>query len=210
MNGVPLEKVSEQKDLGVVINNKLKFNSQCVSSSKTANKVLGFIFRSFEYRSKEIIIPLYKSLVRPHLEYAIQFWCPYYCKDIDILERVQRRATKLIVNMRNLPYEERLKRLGLQTLKTRRLRGELIEVFKILNNIDLVNPGLLSLAPHGITRNNGLKLVGKRFQTDIAKNFFANKVVSQWNSLPRDVVHAQSINMFKNRIDKYCREQGIN
>ena len=171
---------------------------------------MGIIFGSFEYRRKDIIIPLYKSLVRPHLEYAIQFWCPYYCKDIDILERVQRRATKLVVNMRNLPYEERLKRLGLQTLKTRRLRGELIEVFKILNNFDLVSPGLLTLAPNGITRNNGFKLAGKRFQTDIAKNFFANKVVSQWNSLPRNVVHAQSINMFKNRIDKYFREQGIN
>ena len=187
MEGVTLEKVSTHKDLGVTVNNKLKFNSQCVASSKMANRVLGFISRSFEYRSKEIILPLYKSLVRPHLEYAVQFWSPYYSKDIDMLERVQRRATKLIVNLRNLPYEDRLKRLGLQTLKTRRLRGELIEVFKILNGFDLVSSELLTLAPQGRTRNNGFKLACKRFRTDVAKNFFANKIVNEWNKFPREV-----------------------
>ena len=124
-----------------------------------------------------------------------------------MLERIQRRATKLIVNIRNLSYEDRLKRLGLQSLKTRRLRGELIEVFKILNGFDLVGPGLLALAPHGVTRSNGFKLQGKRFQTDVAKNFFANKIINEWNNLPRDVVHSQTINMFKNRLDKYFLER---
>ena len=126
-----------------------------------------------------------------------------------MLEKVQRRATKLIPNLRNLSYESRLKRIGLQTLKTRRLRGDLIEVFKILNGFDLLDTNIVTLDTQCVTRSNGLKLKGKRFQTDIAKNFFANRVVNEWNKLPSDVVHSQSINAFKNRIDKYFRERNI-
>ena len=209
MDGVSLEMVSNQKDLGVVVNNKLKFDGQCIAASKTANKILGFISRSFEYKSKDIVLPLYKSLVRPHLEYAIQFWSLYYRKDIDMLERVQRRATKLIPNIRNLSYEDRLKRLGLYTLKTRRLRGDLIEVFKILNGFDLVSTNLFTLAPQSVTRTNGFKLEGKRFKTDIAKNFFSNRVINEWNALPWDVVKSESVNMFKNRLDRYFRQRDI-
>ena len=85
------------------------------------------------YKEKELIILLYKTIVRPHLEYCIQAWRPYRKKDIDMLERVQRRATKMIPKLRNISYEMRLKECGLTTLETRRLRGDQIEVFKILN-----------------------------------------------------------------------------
>ena len=81
------------------------------------------------YKEKELIIPLYKTIVRPHLEYCIQAWRPYRKKDIDMLERVQRRATKMIPKLRNISYEMRLKKCGLTTLETRRLRGDQIEVF---------------------------------------------------------------------------------
>ena len=130
LKGLKLNKTKEQKDLGIIISNNLKVNVQVTKASKKANKMLGYIKRNFEYKNKDIIIPLYKSLVRPHLEYAIQFWAPYHQKDIDALERIQRRATKLVPNLKNMSYENRLKSLKLYTLKTRRLRGELIEVFK--------------------------------------------------------------------------------
>ena len=195
--------------MGVIVNDKLKFNSQCVAASKKANKILEFISRAFDYKSKDIIIPLYKSLVRPHLEYAIQFWSPYHGKDIGLLERVQRRATKLFPNLRNRPYEERLKKLGLYTLSTRRRRGDIIEVFRIINGFDVLNSEFFTIDTHCITRNNGFKLVGKRFRTDIAKNFFANRIINDWNQLPWDVVHSQSINIFKNRLDKYFKSRNI-
>ena len=90
INGTAVNNTTEQKDLGVIVDNKLTFSKQCVEAAKQANKVLGFISRSFDYKSKDVILPLYKSLVHPHLEYAVQFWSPSYLKDIETLERVQR------------------------------------------------------------------------------------------------------------------------
>ena len=205
-----INQVLEQKDLGVIIDRDLKFHKQTNEAIKKANKLLGFISRTFDYKSKDIILPLYKSLVKPHLEYCVQFWSPTYRKDIDALERIQRRATKLIPSVRNYPYKIRLKKLKLQSLKVRRLRGQLIEVFKILNGFDKVRPGLLTLEIDSITRNNGYKLIGNRFRTDKAKNFFTNKIVNVWNLLPNSIVSSTTINQFKNRIDKYFTDDKIN
>ena len=118
------------KQLAKVISSDLKPSKQCSEVVKTANKLIGFIGRSFEFRTEEIILNLYNTLVRPHLEYCVQYWSPYYKKDIDKLEGVQRRMTKLILRLRNKPYEERLSELNLFSLTKRRLRGDLIEVFK--------------------------------------------------------------------------------
>ena len=89
-------------------------------------------------------LPLNKTIVRPHLEYWIQSWRPYRKKDIDMLERVQRRATKMIPKLRNISYEMRLKECGLTTLETRRLRGDQIEVFKILNGYENIDRNICS------------------------------------------------------------------
>ena len=136
MNGKQLAKVEQEKDLGVVISSDLKPSKQCSEVVKTANKLIGFIGRSFEFRTEEIILNLYNALVRPHLEYCVQCWSPYYKKDIAKLEGVQRRMTKLIPRLRNKPYEERLSELNLFSLTKRRLRGDLIEVFKIIKGIE--------------------------------------------------------------------------
>ena len=117
----------------------MKVSEQCGIAAAKANQILGLIRRNIMYNEKELIIPLYKTIVRHHLEYCIQAWRPYRKKDIDILERVQRIATKMIQKLRNISYEMRLKECGLTTLETRRLRGDQIKVFKILNgykNID--------------------------------------------------------------------------
>ena len=206
LQGRPLEATSQEKDLGVIVSSDLKNHSQCAEQCKKANRMLGYISRKFDYKSKDIILPLYKSLVRPHLEYAVQFWSPYLNKDIELLERVQRRATKMIPSMRNMTYENRLQMLRLPTLESRRLRGEMIEVFKILKGFDNVDSRqFFKLSDIGITRNNGLKLQVKRFRTNIAKNFFTYKVINHWNRLPQEVVDAQSINTFKNRLDRYMK-----
>ena len=97
------------------------------------------------YKEKELIIPLYKTIVRPHLEYCIQAWRPYRKKDIDILERIQRRVTKVTQKLRKISYEMRLKECGLTTPETRRLRGDQIEVFKILNGYENIDKNLFFL-----------------------------------------------------------------
>ena len=99
--------------------------------ARTHTHILGLIRLNIVYKEKELIIPLYKTIVRPHLEYCIQAWRPYRKKDIDMLERVQRRATKMTPKLRNINYEIRLKECGLTTPETRRFRGDQIEVFKI-------------------------------------------------------------------------------
>ena len=98
--------------------------------------------RHIAYKEKSVIILLYKAIVRPHLEYCIQAWSPYLRTDIDMLEKIQMRATKLIPGLRDLRYEERLKKCGLTTLETRRLRGGQIEVFKILNGYENIDSNI--------------------------------------------------------------------
>jgi len=134
-----LSAVEEERDLGVTVDKSLKSSRPCAKVAAAANAVLGMIYRTFLCKDKELILELYKSLVRPRLEYCIQAWRPYLTKDINVLERVQKRATKLTSGLSEMGYEERLKMLGLTTLESRWLRWDLIELFKILKgykNID--------------------------------------------------------------------------
>ena len=130
---VELEKVEKEKDLGVIID--LNLNSKV----NTANRNLGIIFRIFTYIDQEMILNLYKSLVRPHLEYATPVWSLFYKKDKIIRENVQRRATKLVTSCKHLPYPERLHKLGLPTLEYRRERADMIQIYKNLHDIDTVD-----------------------------------------------------------------------
>ncbi len=126
MRGKELERVHSVKDLGVTITSNLIFSQQCKEAAGKAKRMLGFIKRNFSCKNKDIMLPLYSSVVRPLLEYAVQFWSPHLGKDIAKLEAVQRRATKMIPSLRIKSYEERLARLNLFSLEKRRLRDKLV------------------------------------------------------------------------------------
>ena len=204
IEGKTLKSVTQQRDLGIIINKDLKWEKQVEKSCKKANRVLGYISRNFRYKSKDIVLQLYKTLARPHLEYGVQFWSPHLRKDIVKMERIQRKATKMIPELRHKSYEDRLSELNLITLEKRRLRGQLIETFKYRKGITAASPdGLFDRDNNNRTRNNGHKLVVKRFNTTIVGNFFPIKITTAWNNLPENVVSSSSVNTFKKRLDEY-------
>ena len=199
----------KEKDLGVTISADMKVSEQCGIAASKGNQILGLIRRNITYKGKKLIIPLYKAIVRPHLEYCIQAWSPYRKKDIDTLERIQRRATKMIPELRDLSYEERLKECGLTTLETRRLRGDQIEVFKILNGYENIDRNMFfSLKKDSRTRGHEVKLVKDQCRLDIRKHSFSQRTINEWNKLSTDCVTASSVNMFKNKVDTYIRRAG--
>ena len=144
MGGTILSKTVKEKYLGVTMNASMKVSEQCRIAASKGNQILGMIRINITYKEKSLIVPLYKAIVRPHLEYCIQAWNPHLRRDIDMLEKIQRRATKLIPGLSDLRYEERLKEWGLTTLETRRLRGDQIEVFKRLNGYENIDSNIFS------------------------------------------------------------------
>ena len=206
-----LEETEVEKDLGVHIDSKLTFATHCQEKVNKANKILGYIRHTFKHIEKDSLLLLYKSLVRPHLEFASCIWSPRYKYSIDSIERVQRRATKLIPQIQHLPYSERLKKLNLETLSYRRTRADLLESYRILTDQHLVNrhcqcsqcPNKSMLAPalNPITRGHSKKI---QFQaaTGARQNFFETRVSHLWNNLSEQTVSSKNVNTFKNNLNK--------
>ena len=153
---------------------------------------------------------LYKAYIRPHLEYSVQAWSPYFQKDIKCLEKVQRRATKMVPAVRRKPYNVRLKELKLFPLEVRRIRGDLIEVYKILHGLDHLDAGKFFSLSSTSTRGHSLKLYKKSMckGLQLRKYFFSQRVIINWNKLPAHVVVAKNVNEFKKYFDQYLNEKG--
>ena len=139
MNNKELQTVSEEKDLGVIIQDNLKVDKQVAASVAKANKMLGMIRRSFKSRDEKMMLQLYKSVVRPHVEFAISSWSPHFKIDIEAIEKIQHRFTRLLPRMKHLSYEDRLIKLNLTTLERRRERGDIIQTYKIMHGLSDVN-----------------------------------------------------------------------
>ena len=204
--GKVLESVDEERDLGVQISSTGKPHSQCSKASKKGNQVLGQLCRNIISKDKVTFTKLYKTYVRPHLEYAIQAWNPWNAADIEMLEKVQRRATRQIPGIGKLEYVERLKCLGLTTLQDRRKRGDLIEVFKMLNGITNVQNDQLFEMRDGVQLTRGnicLNLFKRHTRLEVRRHFFTERVINDWNQLPLEVKTAEDTQTFKINYDKF-------
>ena len=162
-----LENVESEKDISVMIDRHLNFEKHIQTQINKANQIVGLTRRSFVHLDNRTFSLLFKALAHPHLEYASSVWSPYKKKDIEVIENVQKRATRMLPQMKNLS-EERLKQLKMPTLKFRHMRGDMIEAFKILTRLydGRVTEGMLDISRSHITRGNALKLVKHRNRRD--------------------------------------------
>ena len=185
------------------MSNNLKSTAQANQAASNANKKLGMLKRTFRYRGADMWKKLYTSYVRPLLEFAIPVWNPHQIGDINILERIQHRATKIAHSLKRHEYDERCRILNLTPLKERRIRGDLIQKFKIEKKLDEItwsfDPviGIARGGHRGHLRREIIKNCDQRHY------FFNNRIASAWNELPNEIISATNVNSFKNQLDVY-------
>ena len=205
-----LEHVDEIKDLGVLLDHELSFKAHIRDKINKAYMMLGIIKRNFKSVDKCSFKLLYISLVRSHLEYAHSVWNPHAVSLIKDIEKVQKRATKMVKGCKYLGYRERLISLQLPTLKYRRVRGDMIEVYKITHgHYDPVLCPSLCRNEDGRTRGNSLKLKVERAKIDLRKFSFCVRTIATWNSLPDSVVLSESLNSFKKNLDEFWKKEDV-
>ena len=205
----PLETTKSEKDLGIILTDDLKANKQCIAAAAKANHQLGLLKKAFVSRDKFLWKKLYVAYVRPHLEYAVAAWNPHCKKDIKLLEKVQRRATKIAPELRHLSYLERCTILDLSTLSKRRVRGDLIQQFKLIHRLDKVNWYMKPIVREQRANRSRLGINRGLLTREIVKNckerfnFFNNRIPKFWNLLSDQLINSISINSFKAGLDKF-------
>ena len=192
---------SGEKDLGIQFQSNLKFDQHITTIVNKANQLLGLIKRSFCYMDKTLFLKLYKSLIRPHLDYGNSVWYPVTKKNKQLIENVQRRATRLVPDLRDLSYEERLYNLNLPTLEYRRKRGDLIQLYKMIHGMDDIDVTKFVSFSTNTTRGHTLKLNKPRCKKSVRLNAFPARCIDNWNRLPQDLINTPSLDIFKNRLD---------
>ena len=205
----PLKKVTSEKDLGVTVDDKLNFKLHISQKVAKANSMIYLIKNYFKFLDKEMLKLLIKSLIRPHLEYCSAIWSPITKTEIRRIEGVQRRATKLLPELSNLPYSDRLRQLQLPTLEFRRTRSDLILIYNYVNQNILIDPNthckvcrnnqnMLEPITSG-TRGHPYRFMIQRHPTN-RKRFITARTLPLWNRLNPDTVTAPSLNSFKSRL----------
>ena len=209
MNGHVLKKTNCEKDLGVFFDDSLKFDKHINQTINKANCILGITKKTFDYMDKSMFCLLFKGLIRPHLEYAAPVWSPQQIKYKELLENVQRRATKLVPGLSKLTYPERLEHLKLPTLAYRRTRGDMINVYKIVyGGFDGSIRSMLPINMFGL-RGNGKKIYIESCNKNIRGHNFTMRVRKLWNSLPEHVIQSESVKEFEGALDRHWSGQDL-
>lgn len=208
MGSNQLTSTEEEKDLGVIMNCKLKPSSQCCKAARTAQTVLGQISRAFHFRDRTVFLQLYKQYVRPHLEFSVQAWSPWQQADIEVLEKVQRRAIQMISGLKSQVYEERLIELEITTLEERRHQADMALMYKIVTGKEAVEPETWFRPAAGGARENRsaadpLNVRVNHGRLEVRRNFFSVRVTETWNKIPRRIKEMRTVGGFKSAYQKH-------
>ena len=195
------EDAEVEKDLGVTFDRKLTFRQHIGLIVKKLNQLIALVRRTFKYIDCHLFRLLYTALMRPHFDYADCIWSPHYQIDIMQLENTQRRATRLVPELLDMTYEERLRKLNLPSLVYRRKRMDMIQTFRILKGIDKVDAEQFFTLSQRQSRGHKLKLVKPCSCLNLRKYTFSTRVVDNWNALPADVIEAENVTSFKVALD---------
>ena len=204
-----LEWVSRERDLGVWISTSLKTGIQCQTVYNKASALLGMLRRLFSRFTKDTFPVIMNTYIRPTMEYAVQAWSPWMVKDVEVLQRIYHRATKLVDGFKTLPYAERLRRLNLFDFTYRRLRGDLILVYQIMQDEQHPLQSLFERREARIGRNHDYQLAIPHTRVNCRRYFFAVRVCFVWNCLPRHVAHSRNLDVFKTNLDNFMSTQLI-
>ena len=218
LNAQAIGNSEKEKDLGVMLTPDLKSKAQVNYSVSKASFVLSKIKQCFSFFDVPMVNQLFKTFVRPHLEFAVAAWSPCQETDIEHLERVQRKASKLVHRTRHLAYELRLEALKWSTLKERRVRGDLIQWHKILHGHEIVHLNqhhrhYETRSYQGPAANTRLGRFGIERELvrscKLRHTFLPNRVSTVWNQLPLQVREEKNTNHFKVAIDKLAKKRNI-
>ena len=195
------------KDLGITFQCNLSFDEHICKITSMANSRLGIIKNLFQVIGKEEFLILYKAYSRPLLEFGITVWSPFLRKHEIAIEKVQKRATRLVNGYGNMTYSERLKDLRLPTLFYRRRRCDMIQVFRIIKEIDNIDHDVFFELNTSITRKNHVyKLNKPRGITSHKRHCFSHRVINDWNGLPKSVGELDSVNSFKSVLEDFWKK----
>ena len=205
-----LPKDSTEKDLGIWFQNNMTFNEHITYVVNRCNKLLGLIKRSFKSLDKDSFLTLYKSLVRSIIDYGGSVYFPTTKKNIQLIENIQRRATKLLPELKDLTYSERLEGLNLPTLHYRRKRYDLIQLYKIVHGFEDIEPGKFVEFNDNCTRGHLFKIQKPSCRKKLRINAFPVRCINMWNSLPEEIVTSDTVLKFKTRLDRHLQPDRFN
>ena len=198
LNSIDLPNVRDVTDLGVLLDSNLRFIKHYRLIANKAHHRASLILRTFKSRDRYLLFKAFTVYVRPLLEYCSPVWAPVYKTDIGIIERVQRRFTKRLYGLCSLSYVERLNVLGAETLELRRLKCDLLMVFKIIHKLVCIDfDEFFALNNYSHTRGHCFKLVKPLCNNNARQFSFACRCIDAWNSLPPHVVCSTSLYAFK-------------
>lgn len=200
IGSINLPCVDSVTDLGITYCNKLKFSLHVDNIVCKASLRAKLILHCFQSRDPVLLSKAFCTFVRPILEYSSVIWNPVYKYDINKIEAVQRRFLKRLNGFYNLPYNSRLAKLGLDSLYSRRVKSDLVMCYKMLNSHVCVDADAFFTRRSAVTRGHCAKLYKSRIVSVRDGNFFSNRIISTWNSLPDDIVSSRSVDIFKRKL----------